>query len=142
MNVLCKGLSFIPTPRNISHTPILEAAARLGRSLKIGCHFSKKKNKQTKKTTKIKLVSDKYIHKLSLEPSDYSIIISDYSSESYAVADYIGHFLQDIQANHMQLLNILAIFFKTYHVNTFSVLKIIQTSYQNYAMKNKTNKTN
>ena len=39
LDVLNKGLKFIPRPKCISHTPILEAAANFGRRLKLNYHF-------------------------------------------------------------------------------------------------------
>jgi hypothetical protein len=63
--VLDKGLNFIPTPKHVAHTPILEAAARFfGRSLKLGYHFRKTKNS---------FGSEKFIHKSNWEPADKSI---------------------------------------------------------------------
>ena len=64
LNVLNKGLTFIPTQKNISHTPILEAATRFGRRLKIGYHFRK---------SKLKLGPEKFTPKSNWEPSDKSI---------------------------------------------------------------------
>ena len=64
LNVLNKGLTFIPTPKKISHTPILEAATRFGRRLKIGYHFRK---------SKLKLGPEKFTPKSNWEPSDKSI---------------------------------------------------------------------
>ena len=64
LNVLNKGLTFIPTKKNISHTPILEAGTRFGRRLKIGYHFRK---------SKLKLGPEKFIPKSNWEPSDKSI---------------------------------------------------------------------
>ena len=42
-NLLDKGLNFIPTPRRITKIPILEAATRFSRRLKLAYHFRNSK---------------------------------------------------------------------------------------------------
>ena len=42
-SLLEKGLNFIPTPKTVPHTPILEAANRFGRNLKLAYHFRRSK---------------------------------------------------------------------------------------------------
>ena len=42
-SVLDKGLNFIPTPKNVTKIPIMEAASNFGRRLKIAYHFRKSK---------------------------------------------------------------------------------------------------
>ena len=59
-----KGLNFIPTPKQISKTPILEAASQFGRRLKIAYHFRK---------SKFNHKPNKFIEKSKWEPPDKSM---------------------------------------------------------------------
>ena len=59
-NVLEKGLNFIPTPREITKIPILEAATKFSRRLKLAYHFRNSQNH----------VPQKFIEKSSWTPND------------------------------------------------------------------------
>ena len=58
-----KGLNFIPTPKNVSHTPILEAATKFGRRLKLAYHFRRSKG----------YVPTKFQNKSNWVPNDKNI---------------------------------------------------------------------
>ena len=63
-DVLDKGLNFIPTPKQISKAPILEAASQFGRRLKITYHFRR---------SKFQHQPEKFTEKSNWEPSDKSM---------------------------------------------------------------------
>ena len=57
-------MTFIPVPKQVPHTPILEAATRFGRRLKIGYFFRKSQSNRG---------SEKFIDKSNWEPADNAI---------------------------------------------------------------------
>ena len=59
-SLLEKGLNFIPTPQNITNAPILEAATKFARRLKLAYHFRNSTN----------YVRQKFIPKSSWTPND------------------------------------------------------------------------
>ena len=64
-SVLDKGLNFIPTPKNVTKIPIMEAASNFGRRLKIAYHF---------RESKVNHQPEKFIDKSKWEPPDKSML--------------------------------------------------------------------
>ena len=85
--MLEKGLNFIPTPKEITNTPILEAATKFARRLKLAYHFRKSNY----------YVSQKFIPKSTWAPND-----KDMPAEVLETVEKIKSDLSNLQVPYHQ----------------------------------------
>ena len=86
-SLLEKGLNFIPTPKEITNTPILEAATKFARRLKLAYHFRRSNH----------YVSQKFIPKSTWAPND-----KDMPTEVLETVEKIKSDLSNLQVPYHQ----------------------------------------